>query len=166
MWTLRGQNVGCIGLAVQPRRNFRNTIHALAPRHRRLARRLGLARARPPSAANAAPSPPSRRETAGRPGTGGSGQTPPACVIVYRRALRVDMKNDGEAVAPRDRSTGGRDGPRRMVRMARYQTPRRARGPDPPARQGPTTRYAIAKQRSEHRLTATWTALRWSRAPT
>ena len=64
MWTLRGQNVGCIGLAVQPRRNFRNTIHALAPRHRRLARRLGLARARPPSAANAAPSPPSRRETA------------------------------------------------------------------------------------------------------
>ena len=50
--------------------NFRNTIHALAPRHRRLARRLGLARARPPSAANAAPSPPSRRETAAPRGTG------------------------------------------------------------------------------------------------
>ena len=65
----------------------------------------------------------------------------PACVI--GRALRVDMKNDGEAVAPRDRSTGGRDGPRRMVRMARYQTPRRARGPDPPARQGPTTQQRV-----------------------
>ena len=115
--------------------NFRNTIHALAPRHRRLARRLGLARARPPSAANAAPSPPSRRETAAPRGSQSHRADSPACVI--GRALRVDMKNDGEAVAPRDRSTGGRDGPRRMVRMARYQTPRRARGPDPPARQRP-----------------------------
>ena len=68
--------------------------------------------------------------------------------VRYRRALRVDMKNDGEAVAPRDRSTGGRDGPRRMVRMARYQTPRRARGPDPPARQGPTTQQRVTRTAS------------------
>ena len=98
MWTLRGQNdVGCIGLAVQPRRNFRNTIHALAPRHRRLARRLGLARARPPSAANAAPSPPSRREWRDR-GAPAPGRLT-ACVIDVRVTSRHEKRWRGGGAA-------------------------------------------------------------------